>query len=986
MERPIFRPNRLLFSFAAVAWLGGTVLAGAEPTAVDANRAGIWSPTSLNRNNHFSDGKLTMTPSDAAWKTSLAFGRNPLAFWNKQGLTISLRLTVKATNEGEKGETVNWIGLTPDTKAASLQAADNFVGIALTVNRTKGYLHAALARKEAAGKNEKARGDSHGNIVNYGQWPGVKVPLKGDSFDLTLSLTENRVSAAIAGSAYAESYPSGLSKTLWNKAYLAAQCMNCNDGRGSLGITLLSSTPDITLLDKIVPLDLRPWANMGFKDEREGDRQGGWTDQGANDLRHIVTGLHNESGIPFEIINPKTNHGKSCLMLYSINKDFFPKTLGPVKIDRKAAELIFLHTTAWASKGNDLAATYRVTYDDGTEVDIPIKVGDRISDWWNMNKPSDSNAAILMKVKSDKSATGMVSICGYRWTNPQPDKTLRALSFISAEGNPVVGILAVSLVPPELGKAGEPLLQAAFEPDRKIDYLKNPPDAKKIPDQVFLRTAKTLKPGAFSVAGSYRGGDGGEATLHQQGYAELLQSFGGISRAPYGLEISFYFWPWQAKDWYPVLGRKGGNYGTIEKWFYKWGKPGLMLSYQDMLKNYKRMGLKLILLFNCHSMFDGKNFIYVKTMPEEKMRRQNPLDGGKFSEENLRKIVANNATLVDYIIKNGYEDTVAYWEMDNERWDMPGDEYAETVAAHIKMLRAKLPKAKVIVCLGELPSYSVNPTGVHAIVWSKDLLAGLQRRGMDGRINYFAPHLYPFLKDKAEEITANHLADYSVRNIYRSLDYMATLLDRYGFSSSQFYVSEWGTQSDNLGDTSRNELLNSMAAAIATAKDMMAIYSHPRVFGSTLHTFLHASYICKAQKKPISRWGGQSVFIDADGKRFIGTPLSEAVKLFINFTKDAALTPGTPVLPEGVHCLKAKNNSEVRYFVVNSTPVAVKFPAQGEVDRLSLFADSVTDTSIRKYGSYGDRPGDVSEIVPRSFATATLPPYSVNLLKLRIIK
>ena len=55
--------------------------------------------------------------------------------------------------------------------------------------------------------------------------------------------------------------------------------------------------------------------------------------------------------------------------------------------------------------------------------------------------------------------------------------------------------------------------------------------------------------------------------LHLPGYAPLIRSMGGILRFPYGLEISFYFWPYRALDWYPVLGKKGGTYGAIERWY-----------------------------------------------------------------------------------------------------------------------------------------------------------------------------------------------------------------------------------------------------------------------------------------------------------------------------------------------------------------------------------------------------------------------------------
>ena len=60
------------------------------------------------------------------------------------------------------------------------------------------------------------------------------------------------------------------------------------------------------------PLDIRPVANMGFRDETEGDRMGGWTDQGDNDIRMLPTGPVRFATIPFRIVEPETNGGKSC--------------------------------------------------------------------------------------------------------------------------------------------------------------------------------------------------------------------------------------------------------------------------------------------------------------------------------------------------------------------------------------------------------------------------------------------------------------------------------------------------------------------------------------------------------------------------------------------------------------------------------------------------------------------------------------------------
>ena len=99
---------------------------------------------------------------------------------------------------------------------------------------------------------------------------------------------------------------------------------------------------------------------------------------------------------------------------------------------------------------------------------------------------------------------------------------------------------------------------------------------------------------------------------------------------------------------------------------------------------------------------------------------------------------------------------------------------------------------------------------------------------------------------------------------------MSGMLDKFGFANSRFFVSEWGAQSDSMGDQNHNELITSMASAIGTAKDMMAIYAQPRVQGSTWHQFFASSFVDREKKLPISRWGERTVYA-IPGRGFVST-------------------------------------------------------------------------------------------------------------------
>jgi hypothetical protein len=935
----------------------------------------FWNAGTYGGKSELGNGKLTLAPEDTNWAGAEASSVAAYPFWNKDGATIRLHLTLGPVTSGAGYEV--FVGLVPDGAQGGVQGSDNVVGLSINRYGNKSVLSVGLTRKEAGSSDPSIRGDQFGNLTFYGKWPGAHVPQDANALDVTLKVDSATVSAQI-GTVYAESHPIGLSARQWNSARVVVRCKNSNDGRGSVTVDQIAVDCPQQMGNFVKPINLRQIVNRGFQDDDHGVKKGGWTGQGENDLRNIALGSQRIRSLPFDIIDPAANGGKGCLMLYSTNREMFPKSAGPVQIGETANSLIFLHSAAWAHTAA-LAARYVVTYEDGTTTAIPIFVGKQIDDWWGMQPVSDPQAGVLLKVRNDNSLSGDVGVYGYRWINPYPSRVIRSLTFTSAQGDPVVGILAVSLVKENIGDTQEKILRAAFQREDDADLKRFPPDKNQISDQARFQAPKPAAPYVFSVASSYSGGGGGKAMLDLPGFAPLIKSMGGISRFPYGLEISFYFWPYSAMDWYPVLGKKGGTYGTIERWYYKYGGPETTLSYQTMLAAYKAKGLKLDLLFNCHSMFDGHDFVYVKTLPEDKMKTQNPLDEGVFNRHNLDAVVRNNATLVDYVIRNGYQDTVAYWEMDNERWDMPGAEYAEVVAAHVKMLRAKLPKAKVIVCLGELGPYTTNPEGSHAIAWSRDLLTRLKQLGMNGKIDYFAPHLYPYLFDHAEEIVQNLLEDWSVRNIRRSLDYMSGMLDRFGFTDSRFFVSEWGSQSDELGDQSRNDLISSMAEAIGTAKDMMTIYAHPRVAGSTWHQFFASSFVSRQKKMPISKWGEQTVYIGPQ-LGTVTTPPMQAIKMLTEFGLSGSLVPKTLAVPEGVHYLCCRGAKSDIYYVVNSTSLTVTLPVSKVVRRRSLFAPSVLATSILKYGSYGDAPGDVREILPREFKDGVLPPYSVSVI------
>ena len=135
-------------------------------------------------------------------------------------------------------------------------------------------------------------------------------------------------------------------------------------------------------------VDLREHCNRTFKDDVAGDRQGGWTDRGRDDMRNLPVGSILLLGVPFRIIDPRDTVGpgpqKSCIVLRGAEGgSCFPKAVASIGVNKTAAELVFLHCSvgdAGLEHGEELAE-YVIAYEDGSKIEVPLKYNENIGDW-----------------------------------------------------------------------------------------------------------------------------------------------------------------------------------------------------------------------------------------------------------------------------------------------------------------------------------------------------------------------------------------------------------------------------------------------------------------------------------------------------------------------------------------------------------------------------------------------------------------------------
>ena len=155
------------------------------------------------------------------------------------------------------------------------------------------------------------------------------------------------------------------------------------------------------------PINLRQAVNMGFRDEFPDDGKGGWTDQGPqNDLSAMTLGTQNMGGVPFNIIDPASNRGRSCLAIRGTHRPYFLEK-AQVSVPGVAGRYLYLlNAMAWLPGGKKIrCGAVRIGYEDGTEQMQELTSGVDTADFWN---PSNlKNGTVVWKNSNGEANIGL---------------------------------------------------------------------------------------------------------------------------------------------------------------------------------------------------------------------------------------------------------------------------------------------------------------------------------------------------------------------------------------------------------------------------------------------------------------------------------------------------------------------------------------------------------------------------------------------------
>jgi len=188
-------------------------------------------------------------------------------------------------------------------------------------------------------------------------------------------------------------------------------------------------------------VDIRPYADMGFKDDVARDGKGGWTDQGPKkDMRNIPTGKVSLRGVDFDVIDPEKNNGKSCVVLAGPDYSptgFLPKAVENIKIGKRVKKLYFLVAGAYIPVRQRKVAAFEIMYGAGvghaqvlfSSITLDVIGGENIDDWMTENR-RDLAEAVTGWIGASGAGYAVGSYL-IEWVNPEPARVVVGINFRS---------------------------------------------------------------------------------------------------------------------------------------------------------------------------------------------------------------------------------------------------------------------------------------------------------------------------------------------------------------------------------------------------------------------------------------------------------------------------------------------------------------------------------------------------------------------------
>jgi hypothetical protein len=187
-------------------------------------------------------------------------------------------------------------------------------------------------------------------------------------------------------------------------------------------------------------LDLSAAANRGPEDSFDSSFPGAEDSVQKNGLAEFPSGPQTFRGVPFRLMDPAKNQGRSFIALKGRERPDFPEAVTLQGPGGGISNLYFLQTCHWGGTSDKITvAQYEILYDDGQTRVVPLRVGREFTNFWGADDTAESVLAWWYRYKNSTMGMNL-----FAWKNPRPQKSIRSVVFKSLSKMPVPLLFAVT--------------------------------------------------------------------------------------------------------------------------------------------------------------------------------------------------------------------------------------------------------------------------------------------------------------------------------------------------------------------------------------------------------------------------------------------------------------------------------------------------------------------------------------------------------------
>jgi hypothetical protein len=194
----------------------------------------------------------------------------------------------------------------------------------------------------------------------------------------------------------------------------------------------------VALLDDVANFDLEP--------AKQGDPWLGL--QSGDSMAGVPVGEEWFGRLLMRVVQGPTKKARGVLLAGRMNPEGeWPKTL-EIAVETTASALNFLTAATFGGPADPAIAKTVVTYDDGTSVTWPWRLGQYV---FSFDDPREAGPTPLLWEKKEEGKMPRY-LHGYIWKNPHAEKVIKKVEFVSENGMSSLVVLGMNVVQAEAKK------------------------------------------------------------------------------------------------------------------------------------------------------------------------------------------------------------------------------------------------------------------------------------------------------------------------------------------------------------------------------------------------------------------------------------------------------------------------------------------------------------------------------------------------------